>query len=65
MAMIEAITNEAQVSRDTQTQKVIKKAVKKVAKVAKDAVKSSPMKVVASNITKKIANKMPSTKNIT
>jgi hypothetical protein len=62
--MIDAITANANADKDLQSKKVIKKAVKSVAKIAKVASKRTPTKVKQSNITKKIAEKAPATKSV-
>jgi hypothetical protein len=57
--MIDAITANANADKDSQSKKVIKKAVKWVAKIAKAASKRTPTKVTQSSTTKKVQSKVP------
>lgn len=59
--MIDAISAHANEEKDTQSNKIIKKAVKWVAKIAKAASKKTPTKVTQSSTTKKIQAKIPAT----
>ena len=59
--MIDEISAHANEEKDTQSSKIIKKAVKWVAKIAKAASKKTPTKVTQSSTTKKIQAKIPAT----
>jgi hypothetical protein len=63
--MVDAITANANTEKDNQSKKVIKKAVKGVAKIAKAASRKTPVKVVQSSTTKKVQAKIPAAAHAT